>query len=755
VTETPLGPPTPVGTTTATGTTATLDIPLPAGVKKDDLLIAVVAHATNGVTVTAPSGWTQVGTTSTGNHTFAVFLLVATADMPGQLLTWTWSAAGNTVGVISAFRGQDTSVSGGVYASALTSGTVTFADTPAVNAPDMAWLLTGWTVDASVTSTPQAGFGLDLASAANGTLNIRLVAYQAKTAATGLTRRATNNASTNTGMLALTFGSPRIVASDALRRVGEHGLTIHALVRPSSITASSIIRKNQTWGLRLTAAGKLEYVYTDGGGTFRSGLLSTATLSAGADHQCIVSDDGTSTVTFWVNGTKNTVSRTGTAGFTQGTDNVTLAHRYDGTTRSDWFPGRLDEVAVFAAPFTDDMVAAYTAAWSTGTFGTALATSSLPRLKVEVAWRSDPTWDSQSWTDMTAYVRPTMQLQRSSRRDELDRFEPGRATLEVDSRNGKLDPDNTSGPWYPIRPYRAVRVRCQYGTDTAVSARFYGLLEPWQLRRATAGVDETATLEATDLLGAFAAEKITEQLVRPEETTGSRVKALLRPRRIIADAGKSTLPADSLEGAQRLDTAITIAQTEGGILYATPDGRLRFRDRHHRQYDTTIRLTVQSGQTKAARHWEPELDRDRLYTAVRVTPSSGEAQTAENTTATDTYMRRTLDVATIHATNLEAKAMADWLVAQYSQPVVRIPTLRLVPQADPSMWTTVLPLDISQRVRLIESTGVQRDFFIEGVRETWGADRVEIELQLSPTLLEPEAWRLGTSKLGSTTRLHW
>jgi hypothetical protein len=63
------------------------------------------------------------------------------------------------------------------------------------------------------------------------------------------------------------------------------------------------------------------------------------------------------------------------------------------------------------------------------------------------------------WTDITRYVR-ALDLHRSSRQYELDRFEAGTASLVVDNSGGRFDPRNTSGPYYPdLEPIVPIRVK--------------------------------------------------------------------------------------------------------------------------------------------------------------------------------------------------------------------------------------------------------------------------------------------------------
>ncbi|HKO24499.1 MAG TPA: pilus assembly protein TadG-related protein, partial [Chloroflexota bacterium] len=98
--------------TASTGsTTLSLTIPAPANVQQGDVMIAQLAINNTGITVTAPSGWTQIRVDSGNGIMQALYYHVAGASDPaGSGYTWSWSGTGaNAAGSIAAFSGINTS----------------------------------------------------------------------------------------------------------------------------------------------------------------------------------------------------------------------------------------------------------------------------------------------------------------------------------------------------------------------------------------------------------------------------------------------------------------------------------------------------------------------------------------------------------------------------------------------------------------------------------------------------------------------
>lgn len=96
------------GVNTGVVSTSTV-IPVPSGVVNGDRMYALVASIASTPTLTGPAGWTLFDEHMIGANTkSAVYYRNVTASPEPVNYTWTWSAAGRTIGLIVAYSGVDT-----------------------------------------------------------------------------------------------------------------------------------------------------------------------------------------------------------------------------------------------------------------------------------------------------------------------------------------------------------------------------------------------------------------------------------------------------------------------------------------------------------------------------------------------------------------------------------------------------------------------------------------------------------------------
>ena len=99
------------------------------------------------------------------------------------------------------------------------------------------------------------------------------------------------------------------------------------------------------------------------------------------------------------------------------------------------------------------------------------------------------------WEDISEDVR-FWDVQRGRRR-ELERFQPGRATIVLGNLSRQYDSVYEDGPHFGnLRPMRRVRIRETFNGVTYPV--FDGFVDRWQLDYPSVGKDATATLTATD-----------------------------------------------------------------------------------------------------------------------------------------------------------------------------------------------------------------------------------------------------------------
>lgn len=98
-------------------------------------------------------------------------------------------------------------------------------------------------------------------------------------------------------------------------------------------------------------------------------------------------------------------------------------------------------------------------------------------LTVEAAFGYGPYDASPVWTDITAYAREPFDVNRG-RTSEFSQYAPGTATLILDNRDRRFDPEHAAGPYFgDLVPMVPVRIQATYSaTDYGM---FYGFALGW------------------------------------------------------------------------------------------------------------------------------------------------------------------------------------------------------------------------------------------------------------------------------------
>lgn len=100
----------------------------------------------------------------------------------------------------------------------------------------------------------------------------------------------------------------------------------------------------------------------------------------------------------------------------------------------------------------------------------------MPTVTVEVALTTDP-GDTPAWTDLSS--RFISFTSTRGRRDELQRFDPGRARITLSNEDRALDPTYTASPYYPnVVPMRRIRIRATWNAVTYDV--FTGYVDDWR-----------------------------------------------------------------------------------------------------------------------------------------------------------------------------------------------------------------------------------------------------------------------------------
>lgn len=229
------------------------------------------------------------------------------------------------------------------------------------------------------------------------------------------------------------------------------------------------------------------------------------------------------------------------------------------------------------------------------------------------------------------------------------------------------------------------------------------------------------------------------------------------------EQGRSLLGAAELRAG---DSALTylrsVEATEDGLLFIGPDGSLAFHDRYWRYLETAATVsqfafTDQDGDQGYA-EFQLDLDDELLVNVARLTRRGGREQVSVDTSSVATYGEAEVVVSDLlSTTDAQVKSLADWLVATRSNPLPRVPSIRIpLHRYSATDQATVLGLDLGHRVtvnRTPQGVGAQidLDFIVEGVSHDVGYNEWWVNLFVSPTPTDvQELFTLGSSELGGT-----
>lgn len=218
-----------------------------------------------------------------------------------------------------------------------------------------------------------------------------------------------------------------------------------------------------------------------------------------------------------------------------------------------------------------------------------------------------------------------------------------------------------------------------------------------------------------------------------------------------------------------LDYLRLVEDSEDGRLYETSDGKIGFLDRYW-PYTNSAAITSQmrfSDKPGFPAYAMVRRDKDDdLIVNVAVLSRQGTGTiTVKNQTSIASFgealeQRDNL----LLADDNELRSLGQHLTTIKATPATRISKLRIPFHAlPPAQQSKILNLDLGHRITFEHTpkdntnkpvgSAVILDFVIEGIDGEWSATEAWVELNVAPAPAVQSFWILGTSALGSTTRL--
>src|SRR6056297_2906499 len=204
-------------------------------------------------------------------------------------------------------------------------------------------------------------------------------------------------------------------------------------------------------------------------------------------------------------------------------------------------------------------------------------------LTVEAGFGSGPYTapSGVSWTDLTEWWRPTLNTNRG-RTSEYSPFAPGTASIVLDNRDRRFDPEHAAGPYFgDLLPMAPIRVTATY--DSVTYPVYYGFVQGWPQTIGKGYSDSTVTVKCVDGTRLVSQARLTGSA--PAEHTGERIDRVLTGIGWPA-AGRAISTGDTYiaslvaEPGSALAYIREIEKVEQGLFFVGRDGSAVFRDRN-------------------------------------------------------------------------------------------------------------------------------------------------------------------------------
>jgi hypothetical protein len=349
---------------------------------------------------------------------------------------------------------------------------------------------------------------------------------------------------------------------------------------------------------------------------------------------------------------------------------------------------------------------------------------------------------------------------------ELETYRPATSTVVLDNTTRAYDPTNLSGPHVSggvtqIKPGRRIRIKATHPTTAVQYDVFTGTIRSWGFGYRDKA-DAIATVSATDLMADLAgAEVTTTTTAGTSDVAAQNILDAVGIARASLQTGQSTLQATAFTNTNALSALQLVESSEQGALYGTPDGYMHFDDRHailNETRSTTSQATFGAGNLTLT-DIEIEYDSDLIKNAISITRSGGTAQTASDTTSISAYGRHSYSLTNLMlSTDAQADGMADYILAQFKEPELRIRSVTFAPQAHADLMTQALSRQLRDRITVQYAppgggSAISQELFIAGITHSVVAGNMQTKFVLESTTGRSGYWALDTGALDTTTAL--
>lgn len=370
---------------------------------------------------------------------------------------------------------------------------------------------------------------------------------------------------------------------------------------------------------------------------------------------------------------------------------------------------------------------------------------------------------SAVWSDVTEDVK-RVSIHRGKNRD-LDAFQAGRCSLDLENLHRKYDPLNLSGPYTfgdatLVKPGRPVRVYC---TDPGTGIEyqlFRGFVREWSLDYPEP-FRAIVTASCTDAMTELANSHVS--LTTTAGTTGSAIGEVLTAAEVYDTVLDTGTPVQTMTFAGSAQQAIRVfEQTEQGNFFIEYDGYATFLDRDALITDARHTTSQASFGSSGIPLDKVDLayESDVIKNHAVVTRQGGVTQEAEDASSIGEYGERALTLTGLAMVDdTTAQGLAEYIVAYRAEPSVRIKTMRLAPETDDDAFTQALSRRLMDRVTVnhVPRGGtdvVTQELFIIGIQHEVVRSPVPQPMfttfTFGPTTGATPGWVLGVTAFPTT-----
>jgi hypothetical protein len=407
-------------------------------------------------------------------------------------------------------------------------------------------------------------------------------------------------------------------------------------------------------------------------------------------------------------------------------------------------------------------------------------------LTLQVGFDSEPFDETQSYTDITSYLRAF--TTRRGRANELGEFVAGTMSFSVSNADNRFNPNNTSSPYYDsgnartkIQPLKRVRMSATYDSTTYLI--FEGFLQSVPVKFISEGADSIVTFTCVDAFKIFQSSQLDGvgwrlglagfselglstrlSYVDEQELSSARITRILDAigfpsnRRDILTGTKQVISqaitTNVLTGLRECETA------ENGQFFISKDGKATFRNREYKLSNTKA-VNVQGifsndGSNLPYTNVSTSFDDNEIINVYEWQRSGGSIQYKADTNSVLRYRAKELNKSTINISDADVLSIIEQKIAETSLPIVRIDNLTCNPRENTSLWEQVLGREFGDRISVkivnVDGSSFTDELWIESISHNVNASSQSWSWTATLSPAGSSAWILGQAKLGEGTR---